>query len=186
MDEYGGAWQGGAIRQNGFVVRDLDAALRYWTRTLGVGPFFRIAEQPLVGFAYRGEPSAMRMSVALAQSGGIQIELIEQLDDAPSAFRDFARTTGEGLQHVAYWTDRFDEVTAAAERRGMVKVQGGRSGSGGPDERFAYYEAPGGPAPMVEISETLGRKAELFEAVARASVAWDGREPVRDMAELLS
>jgi len=30
----------GAIRQIAFIVRDLDAALRYWTETLGVGPFF--------------------------------------------------------------------------------------------------------------------------------------------------
>jgi len=30
----------GEMRQVAFVVRDLDQALRYWTETLGVGPFF--------------------------------------------------------------------------------------------------------------------------------------------------
>jgi 4-hydroxyphenylpyruvate dioxygenase-like putative hemolysin len=180
-----GRWQGGAIRQNGFVVRDLNEALEYWTAVLGVGPFFRIADQPLTGFRYRGVPSSMRMTVALAQSGGIQIELIQQLDDAPSAFRDFAQETGQGLQHVAYWTDEFDRVTAEAKERGMVEVQGGRSGSGGPDERFAYYETSDARAPMVEISETRGRKARLFDAVAQASVGWDGSDAIRDMEELL-
>ena len=32
----------GPVRQLGFVVRDLDRALEYWTKTLGVGPFFTI------------------------------------------------------------------------------------------------------------------------------------------------
>jgi hypothetical protein len=32
----------GPATQNGLVVRDLDAALAYWTGKLGVGPFFRV------------------------------------------------------------------------------------------------------------------------------------------------
>jgi hypothetical protein len=30
----------GEIRQNGYVVRDLTAALHHWTTVLGVDPFF--------------------------------------------------------------------------------------------------------------------------------------------------
>jgi hypothetical protein len=175
----------GAIRQNGFVVADLDDAIRDWTDRLGVGPFFRIAEQPLVGFTHRGAPSEARIAVALAQSGGIQIELIQPLDEHPSAFTEYRRTSGAGLQHVAHWTQEFDQAIALLRARGLRLVQSGRSGSGGPDERFAYFEVPGSTAPIVEISETRGRKAALFAAVAAASEDWDGADPVRDMAELL-
>lgn len=178
-------WHRGPIRQNGIVVRDIRSAMRYWSEVVGVGPFFFIERQPLVGFTYRGEPSELEMSIGLAQSGGIQIELIQPLNDAPSAFGDFARTHGEGLQHVAYWTDEFDQVTAAAESRGLVQTQGGRSGSGAPDERFAYYEHPQLAGPMVEISEYRGRKKRLFDAVAQAAEGWDGSDPVRDMATVL-
>lgn len=30
----------GSLRQNGYVVRDIAAALHHWTTVLGVGPFF--------------------------------------------------------------------------------------------------------------------------------------------------
>ncbi len=30
----------GDVRQNGYVVRDLEAAMKHWTQVLGVGPFF--------------------------------------------------------------------------------------------------------------------------------------------------
>lgn len=34
----------GNVRQNGYVVRDMDAALRHWTEVLGVGPFYYIEQ----------------------------------------------------------------------------------------------------------------------------------------------
>lgn len=178
-------WRPGPMRQNGIVVADIDAAIRYWTETMRVGPFFRIADQPLVDFMHRGHPSSARISVALAQSGGIQIELVQPLDDEPSAFNDYRRRVGEGLQHVAFWTDEFDSLDDRARRSGLIPVQWGRSGSGGSNERFAYFETPDAAAPMIEISETLGRKALLFAKVARAAEGWDGADPVRDMSELV-
>jgi hypothetical protein len=48
----------GEIRQNGYVVRDLGAALRHWTTVLGVGPFFCVEHVQLKEFRYRGQPAA--------------------------------------------------------------------------------------------------------------------------------
>ena len=39
----------GPIMQNGFVVRDLEAAVHFWAETFGVGPEDRIPQ--LTGFA---------------------------------------------------------------------------------------------------------------------------------------
>ena len=47
----------GAIRQIAFIVRDLDTALRYWTETLGVGPFFVLRRSTPADYCYRGKPS---------------------------------------------------------------------------------------------------------------------------------
>ncbi len=30
----------GGITQNGYVVRDIEAALKHWTEVMGVGPFW--------------------------------------------------------------------------------------------------------------------------------------------------
>lgn len=175
----------GPIRQNGYVVRDLRQAVRHWTQVIGVGPFFVIDDQPLNGFRFRGEPSEARISVALAQSGGIQIELIQPLDDAPSAFGEFLRSGQEGLQHVAFWTDEFDPAMRDAARRGLTVLQEGCSGSGAPDERFVYFEAEYHPGTMIELSETRGAKGALFRAVAAAAEDWDGKDAVRDMRSAL-
>lgn len=175
----------GPLRQNGFVVRDIRRAMRHWTEVMGIGPFYYVAEQPLHHFSYRGSPSAPRISVALAQSGGVQIELIQQRNDAPSAFRDFLDAGREGLQHVAFWTEDFDAELSRARARGLEVLQAGRSGSGAPDERFVYFSAEAHPGTVIELSEIRGRKGELFRAVAAAARDWDGADPVRDMSGLL-
>jgi hypothetical protein len=176
----------GTVRQLGYVVPDIASAIAHWVERLEVGPFFYIDRQPVNDFTYRGEPSAPEFSVALAQAGPVQVELIQQLNDAPSAFREFSDTVGEGLQHIAYWTTAFDDVVARAEALGYRELQSGRSGGGGPDERFAYFTAGGHTGTVVELSEVAGRKAALFEAVAAAASGWDGTDPVRDMTALVA
>lgn len=175
----------GPLRQNGFVVKDVERAIAYWTDVMGVGPFFLIDDQPLNGFEYRGRPAAPSIRVALAHTGGVQIELIQQTNDEPSAFRDFLRAGREGLQHVAFWTNDFDADLDRARRHGLEVLQSGRSGSGAPDERFVYFTAQDHPGTVIELSETAGRKGALFRAVEEAARNWDGTDPVRPMAALL-
>ena len=44
----------GEVRKNGYVVRDIEAALRHWTERLGVGPFFYFERVPMENFRYHG------------------------------------------------------------------------------------------------------------------------------------
>ncbi len=175
----------GPLRQLGYVVDDIDAAMKYWIDTVGVGPFFFVDDQPLNDFVFRGRPSRPRFSVALAQSGNAQIELIQQHNDQPSAFREFTDRGLLGLQHVAYWTTEFDRVLAESTERGLTELQSGRSGSGAPDERFVYFEEGPYPGTVIEVSEISGRKGDLFRAIDAASQGWDGTDPVRDMRKVL-
>ena len=66
----------GEIRQAGYVVPDIEAAMRYWTDVLGVGPFFYNERVPIGNYVYRGRSYEPHNSVALANSGPLQIELI--------------------------------------------------------------------------------------------------------------
>ncbi|MGC0366288.1 hypothetical protein ABH922_004272 [Rhodococcus sp. 27YEA15] len=174
----------GPLRQLGYVVTDIESALEYWIG-LGVGPFYFVEDQPLNNFVFRGRSSAPRFSVALAQSGDVQIELIQQHNDEPSAFKEFTDLGRVGLQHVAYWTTDFDRLLEESAERGLTQVQSGRSGSGAPDERFVYFEEGPHPGTVLELSEISGRKGDLFRAVAAASTGWDGSDPVRDMRKVL-
>lgn len=168
----------GEPRQNGYVVRDLEAALAHWTSVLGVGPFFVFDRVPIQDFRYRGAPSPVDVSIALANSGALQIELIAVRGDAPSMYRDFLRAGREGLQHVAFWPDDYDAALEAARARGVAVGQSGAIGERG---RFAYLETEAHPGTVVEISEVSGAKGRFFAHIAEAARTWDGSEPIRRM-----
>lgn len=167
----------GEVRQNGYVVRDIEGAMRHWSGRLGVGPWFYFERAPITAFRYGGEPSDAVVSIALANSGPLQLELIQPRNDAPSMFRDFLAAGREGLQHVAYWTESFD---ADLERCLGLGLRVGQSGcSGGPDGRFVYFATETHPGTVVELSEVSGAKGRFFSHVREAAKAWDGLEPVR-------
>ena len=73
----------GEIIQNGYVVRDIQTAMRHWIEVLGIGPWFYIEHLPVTDFQYKGQPSPVDVSIALANSGPLQAELIQQHNDAP-------------------------------------------------------------------------------------------------------
>lgn len=100
----------GEIRQIAFVVDDIDAAMRHWAQTLGIGPFFIKRHIRFDPYIYRGEKcSSPSVSIALANSGFIQIELIQQHDELPSIYREFIDAGRSGFQHVSSWHTR-DEL----------------------------------------------------------------------------
>ena len=62
----------GAIRQLGYVVHDIEAAMDYWSKTLGVGPWFYNPKVPIKNYVYKGERYEPHNSVALANSVVLQ------------------------------------------------------------------------------------------------------------------
>ena len=44
----------GKVCQNGYVVRDIEAAMKFWTEELRVGPFFYVPQVKIDWFRYRG------------------------------------------------------------------------------------------------------------------------------------
>jgi len=174
----------GPIRQIAFVVRDFDRSLRYWTQTLGVGPFFVLRNLSPEQYHYRGQPSPPpTTSLALGNSDDLQVEIIHQHDDRPSAYRDFLESGREGFQHVSAWLTRaeYDATMAASRRDGLsVAHEGVIPGSG---VRFAYFATdalPGGL--MYEIADVMDSPAHaLMQMVAGAAHGWDGTEPIREL-----
>ncbi|TJV46067.1 MAG: hypothetical protein E5Y02_00350 [Mesorhizobium sp.] len=97
-----------------YVVKDLAAALTYWTETMGVGPFV-VIESSVVGrkVLHRGKQTAMETDLTFSYLGDVQIELICQLNDAPSPYKEFTDSGREGLHHVAFWPASFDAACAS-------------------------------------------------------------------------
>ena len=167
----------GELRQVAYIVADIERAMAHWSSVLGVGPWFYNEHVGVTEFSYWGKPSALPdVSIALANSGGLQVELIQQRNDAPSLYRDFLSRNGEGAQHVAFWTHEFDVLARKLQSAGYVEGHAGRIGQRG---RFAYYVHDDLPGNVVELSEQTGGKAEYFHQIAQAAVGWDGLDAIR-------
>lgn len=171
----------GEIRQAGYVVDDIEAAMDYWSRVLGVGPFFYKERVPIENYTYRGATYEPHNSVALANSGPLQIELIQTRNDAPSMYRDFKEAGHRGLQHVAYWTQSYDEDLERLTGLGFAPVMSGEVGEKG---RFVYFDTQYHPGTVIELSEVAGPKGKMFQLIREASEGWDGLDPVRPFPDL--
>lgn len=171
----------GQIRQAGYVVDDIEAAMDYWSRTLGIGPWFYNERVPIRNYTYRGESYEVHNSVALANSGPLQMELIQTRNDAPSMYRDFRRAGHTGLQHVAYWTQQYDDDLARLTAQGFKPAMSGEVGERG---RFVYFDTEYHPGTVIELSEVAGPKGKLFDLIRAASEGWDGSDPVRPFPDL--
>ncbi len=169
----------GPIRQNGYVVRDIRAALDHWVNVAGVGPWFYVERVQTDYFRYRGSDSPMEMSVALANAGDLQIELIQPRNDAPSMYRDFLAAGHEGLQHIAFWPADYQGLYDRALSLGYRVGHEGQIG--GPQGRFAYFDSQAHPGTVIEISDTSGAKGPFFEHIRQAAAAWDGSDPIREL-----
>ena len=102
------------------------------------------------------------MSIALANSGDLQIELIQQRNDAPSMYKEFLDSGREGLQHMSYWTRDYQ---ALYDRALSLGYKVGHEGQiGGEKGRFAYFDTQAHPGTVVEISDISGSKGEFLRA----------------------
>ncbi|MBB3937377.1 VOC family protein [Aureimonas phyllosphaerae] len=171
----------GEIKQAGYVVDDIEAAMDHWSRVLGVGPFFYKERVPIENYQYRGTSHTPHNSVALANSGPLQIELIQTRNDAPSMYRDFRQAGHRGLQHVAYWTQDYDADLARLIAEGFEPVMSGEVGERG---RFVYFDTEFHPGTVIELSEVAGPKGRMFDMIRAASENWNGRDPVRPFPDL--
>ena len=167
----------GPIRQNGYVVRDIEAAMKHWIEVLQVGPWFYIERVQTDWFRHRGQDSAVEMSIALANAGDLQIELIQQRNDGPSMYKEFLDAGREGLQHVAFWSTDYQALYDRALGLGYKVGHEGRIG--GERGRFAYFDTGTQPGTVIEISDISGSKGRFFEHVLECARTWDGSEPIR-------
>lgn len=174
----------GPIRQVAYVVPDLDEAMRYWAGTLGVGPFFVFRRVAVEDHVYRGMTGPAPLgSIALANSGDLQIELIQVHDHLPSVWREFGDLVRGGFHHVSAWTTRADFETRRARllAAGVQIIQEGRIAASG--VRFAYFATNDGAGRVIyEIADVLEPPVNgLVQMIADSARDWDGRDPVREL-----
>lgn len=141
-----------AVKHVGIVVSDADKAAEHW-EALGASKFRKFylsTSRKTCGEVFRdGHPCAIEARVAIGELNGMEIELLQPLDDK-SVYYDFLKEHGDGLHHLCLDTTDvpFDEVNAE-----MKSLCGEPIFSGsGARMIFAYYDCRAVIGSFVEVS----------------------------------
>ncbi len=115
------------ILQVGLVVRDSEASARRYWQEFGIGPwrFYTVDPSNTPGMTFRGKPVEHAFRAAVAEVGNIQLELIEPLT-GPSLYAEHLASHGEGLHHLAFAVDDYEQAREELTRRGYAELQHGR------------------------------------------------------------
>jgi len=176
MGQVGFGQPDNGIIQMAYVVADLDAAIREWVGRLRVGPWFVLEHFTGVDPLYRGEPSRADVRLAMSFAGHMNMELIQPNNDAPSVYRELIERRGYGFHHWGVATWSFDAAVAQYERAGFALAFRAAVPSGG---RVGYMDTTGVLPGFTELIELGGDFEGVFGRFYRASVDWDGKDPVR-------
>lgn len=161
----------GPVYQIAFVVPSLDEAIPRWIHGQGAGPFYRFDH-----FAFEAPACAPGLvppdiSIALGQSGDVNIELIEVHPGPPSVF-----TAPPGLHHVARRAIDLDAALATLAAGGAPLLMRA-SFVGGVGCAFADTRAMLGC-----LTELIAADPGVDAMLARMRAdhaCWDGRHPLR-------
>jgi hypothetical protein len=166
----------GSVVQTAYIVKDAETAMRAYVARMNVGPWFVAGPFHPIKPLYRGKPIVPHLTLALAYAGTMMIELIEQHDDAPSVFAEVAKSRGYGFHHWAIAVEDFDRAVADYQAKGYEIAFSDTAPMG---MRVAYMdtlkELPG----MVELIEANAAFEAFFTPMYKASIGWDGRDPIR-------
>lgn len=161
--------------QYAYHVVDLDDAIERWSATTGIGPFFVRRHIMLCDVHYRGVGTSLDISAAMVQSGNVQVELVQQHCDSPSAFRDMFAADEAGIHHVAVAPTDGARMLDHYRSLGFPVATGFMTRAGGGAD---YVDARPAFGHMIEVYRVSDRIIDLYAQVAEAAEGWDGKQVV--------
>ena len=173
---YGFGKRPGEVMQMAWVATDLDQAIRRQVDVFGIGPWFVFEHFELLDLRYRGEPSALDISLALSFSGDMCVEIIQQHDNGPSVYRDLLGEGGSGFHHWGIASADYEGDVARHEAMGMPLVVDGRVAVGA---RAGYVDASEPLGGYIELIEVTPDVDGLFSMIRDEARSWDGRDALR-------
>ena len=158
------------IFQSGFIVEDIDIAIEHFAARLNIGPWTTIRDVGPHGATYRGESAQAIVHVAFGFSGHLVYELIQQVNDVPSLYREVIDDRGYGFHHLGCATPAFDQAVTAMGAAGFENVGGLEI----PDLRLAYFDTSDVLPGMVQLIEASESVNASFTAMWKASIGERG------------
>lgn len=141
------------VNQLGFVVNDLDKALRDYAEEYGIRQWYRAGKKPTDPMKWHGEAIKDEgFDLIIGYCGKTEIELIKTTADS-SLYADFLKEGNEGLHHVSLFVLNLKKAIRHFEKMGYEIVQEGcMHQSLGTTAPYAYMKKPGsGWGDIVEL-----------------------------------
>ena len=158
----------GPIWHIAYVVDDIRQAAENWVGTFGGGPFGLIGHIRSKELLFEGRPSDVDFSLAFASRGPLQIELLQQHNDAPSVFRP-GGVPWRGVHHVGIRSQDIDADEQKLIDAGMTRIQRGVSPSG----TITCFMDGGPELGIVELVQSFDGGA-FSRRIEQAAAAWEG------------
>lgn len=169
----------GAVRQLAFIPKDFDAALKFWTETMGVGPFFHLEHIHLEDVTFRGQPIEYDTTAAIGYWGDIEIELLRQHNSGPSMITEWLESGKDGLHHIRIDVDDLDRAEKEFQAMGGTTLQSANMPGGG---QYVMMEMPNS-VPIIEMNILHPSFTKLFDYMRRAAREWDGHDGLRPVPD---
>jgi catechol 2,3-dioxygenase-like lactoylglutathione lyase family enzyme len=140
------------ICQVGLIVRDIERSSAAYADLFGVEvPEWILTDAyESAHTEYHGQPTAARAKLAFFDLGQVSLELIEPVG-APSTWREFLETHGEGMHHIAFHIQGMEKQLTILAEKGMLAVQRGDYTGG----RYAYVDAAPQLGVILELLENF-------------------------------
>ena len=166
----------GGILQMSYTVPDIDAAVANYVERLRVGPWYVRGPLQPAGQVFRGLPSPLTLSIAIAFSGPLMLELIQQQDDTPSVYLETIRRQGHGFHHWGIVSEDFERDVEGYRTAGYEPVYTTLTPA---NSRVAYFDTTDKLPGMIEMLELTEAQDARLAAMRDAALGWDGADPIR-------
>lgn len=157
----------GPITQLGYLTNELDEAATLWAKAMRVGPFTKMAGVTMPA-TMDGESVEIKIDLALAYLGDIQIELIQPLCDSPSPYRANKKAGLWGSHHTQFTVPNLDVAIAKGEDLGMEMACEIISGGA----RYIYMRSKAG---WIELTTPNAALHPFFEGIKASCDNWGGQ-----------
>ncbi len=129
------------------VVKDLKKSVSQMESLMNIGPFeFKETDRP--DAILRGKKTHARAKRAYAQSGKMEMELIEP-GQGDNAFREFLHNKGEGVHHLGILVSDMEAELARFKEQGVTVLQSWESAR----TRIAYLDTEGLLGVILELRQ---------------------------------
>jgi len=158
---------GTTLHQVAFVVKDMDAAQKFFNQKMGVPRFLVLDKfsQAVTEKTYRGRSVDAQFKIALTYSGDTQLELCQHIS-SETCYKEFLERRGEGLHHLGFFMDdkpKFEQALADLTGQGYPVLMSGRV-----DElRFVYLDTEAAIGSVMELVYLDQPTKDMFAKIKR-------------------